>query len=210
MGAIVLALALLGVARWRRQGKGQLAAVLILPMAVTLLASILHRYPFGGSRVDLFLVPAVLLLAAAGLSELAGRLPAPRRNWAWAAAAPLLISGASQATYHLFAPRCTSHLRPAVRFVQNHYQDGDTIVLAGSETPQIFYTYWPRPPCKVVILPDRQTVPLTGRFWCVCEFAPGEFAKKRKPTIDLESAGAAAIADESYLGRGGAAMLFVR
>ena len=120
----------------------------------------------------------------------------------------MLLSGLIQAGYHLYLPRCSSHLRPALNFVRSHYQPNDTIVLTGGATWPVFYTYWPNPPVPVIVLSDGQTTTVTGRFWCLCEFAPGEYQKKRKPNIDLVAAGATAVAGNQYLGKGGVVMLF--
>ena len=57
-----------------RQRRG--AAVLVLPILLTLAAAALRRYPFGlSARVNLYLVPAVLILAAAGMSWIWSKIP---------------------------------------------------------------------------------------------------------------------------------------
>ncbi len=49
-------------------------ALLILPILLTLAASALRRYPYGMSaRVNLYLVPSILILAAAGVSWICSR-----------------------------------------------------------------------------------------------------------------------------------------
>ena len=54
----------------------RVAAVLALPILLTLAAAALRRYPFGlSARVNLYLVPAVLILAAAGMSWIWSRIP---------------------------------------------------------------------------------------------------------------------------------------
>ncbi len=52
-----------GVSLWRRNRETQL--LLLSPVVPTLLASAVHKYPFGG-RLALFLVPILLLLMAEG------------------------------------------------------------------------------------------------------------------------------------------------
>ena len=209
-GFVMLPLAVLGVVGWWRAGMRERVAVLMTPVVLTIAAAGLHQYPFGGTRVTQFLVPAVLLLSAEGVVELARRLPARSSRWAWLAAAPTLLSGGWQAGYHLVVPRCTSHLRPAVQWVQARYEPGDSILVVGANTWPVFYVYWPDPPAGTVVVPDGTTVRPAGRFWCVCEYAPGEFSKKRKPTVDLASAGASPIHSGDFVGRGGAAFLFDR
>jgi hypothetical protein len=185
-------------------------AIFVFPAALTLVASAAHRYPFGGARVDLFLIPAVLLLAASGVTELQAMLPPHRSAWALAAAAPLVLMGIGQAGYSLVVPRCSSHLRPAVDFVKSHDLPGDEIVLEGDETWPVFFCYWPNPPGTVAMVKDGGTATTSGRFWCVCEYAPGEFARKRKPTIDAIARGATPVPGNSFTGRGGSAFLYAR
>ena len=56
-------------------GKGKrIVALLVLPMLLTLAAAALRRYPYGMSgRVNLYLVPSVLILTAAGASWIFSR-----------------------------------------------------------------------------------------------------------------------------------------
>jgi hypothetical protein len=72
----------LGVLLLMRKQKG-VTALLVLPVLLTLGAAAIRRYPYGVSaRVNLYLVPAILLLAALGatwLCTLAARVIAPRK-----------------------------------------------------------------------------------------------------------------------------------
>jgi len=56
-----------GVAIFRERRRS--IALLILPVALTLIASLMHRYPFEG-RLLLFLAPSVLLLVGAGIGRM--------------------------------------------------------------------------------------------------------------------------------------------
>jgi len=204
MGAIFLLLAGLGIWKWSRDEKLSRVSVFVAPVLLTLVAAAAHAYPFGQTRVDFFLIPGILILAGAGLDSLG------KPQWLWLAAAPMLASGLWQAVYHLPFPRCTSHIRPAVEWVKEHRQSDDAILLIGQNSWLVFYTYWPDVEGDVRNVGDAQTAEVSGRFWCVCEFAPGEFNKKRRPVIDLVSLGARHWKDLDYMGRGGAAMLFER
>lgn len=207
LGVIILLLAILGIVRLHRAGNDQFLAILTFPIALTLLAAIAHVYPFGGTRVDGFLVANTLILAGAGLSELARRLPSPRQ-WALLAATPMVASGLWQDTVHLIQPRCSSQLRPAVQWVQKQERLGDSILLIGDGTWSVFYVYWPNPAGLVQFVDGKKPTHVSGRFWCVCEYAPGEFARKRKPAIDVIASGATPIPSAGFVGKGGAALLF--
>jgi hypothetical protein len=64
----------LGAVLLLRKGRKSVIALLLLPMLLTLAAAAFRRYPYGMSaRVNLYLVPAVLLLAAAGASWLCSK-----------------------------------------------------------------------------------------------------------------------------------------
>ena len=72
----------LGAVLLVRKGKS-VVALLVLPILLTMAAAALRRYPYGMSaRVNLYLVPAILILAAAGASWLCSkaRLPVARRG----------------------------------------------------------------------------------------------------------------------------------
>ncbi len=63
---VIFACFALGTVLLLRNGKSKVA-LLVLPILLTLVAAALRRYPFGiSARVNLYLVPAVLVLAAQG------------------------------------------------------------------------------------------------------------------------------------------------
>lgn len=67
---------LVRLARWRERS---LLVLLLAPFGLALMASILGRYPYGGSaRTMLFVAPAICLLAGLGASRVMACLPALR------------------------------------------------------------------------------------------------------------------------------------
>jgi hypothetical protein len=91
--ATTLALVALGAALLVRRG-ARVASVLLAPVALTLIASALHAYPFSG-RAVLFLVPIFVLAAAEAGGLLAEGLAAagiPRAAAATLIVAPLLAA----------------------------------------------------------------------------------------------------------------------
>jgi hypothetical protein len=100
------ALALVGVAggiRLWRSGRRTWVVLLGVPAGLALLASYLHAYPWGGARVEVFLLPATTLLIAAGIPPLWSWLLARTRLGTFALAALLLASPALTA-YRLVVP----------------------------------------------------------------------------------------------------------
>jgi hypothetical protein len=96
-GLLALGLFVVGVVSlWRRRAWGVLT-VLLAPIALAMLASALHRYPFHG-RVLMFLVPSFLVPMAEGVAAIG-------RRWRWAVMAGLiaflLVSAVSDTIYIL-------------------------------------------------------------------------------------------------------------
>ncbi|MBY0524156.1 MAG: glycosyltransferase family 39 protein [Gemmataceae bacterium] len=110
----IAALALLTGGTWLFQTRPFALAALLLPTLFALLASGLHKYPFG-NRLILFLVPGILIVVAAGAERI--------RAWSWPEARPLGIAFLSLL---FFAPVVGT----AGRFVQHSGADEITPLLA--------------------------------------------------------------------------------
>jgi hypothetical protein len=62
--------ALIGAIHLWRHGQKVLVLLLTVPAGLALLAAYLRAYPWGGARVEIYLLPALALLIAAGLPPL--------------------------------------------------------------------------------------------------------------------------------------------
>ncbi|GIW74493.1 MAG: hypothetical protein KatS3mg103_1015 [Phycisphaerales bacterium] len=79
-----LACVLVGLAWLVRRGRWTLVVLLLGPVVLALAAGLMQRYPFGQpTRLQLYLAPALCLLAGQGLALLLGRLQAWVRAPAW-------------------------------------------------------------------------------------------------------------------------------
>ena len=222
LGGLLMFLCAAGTLWLARSGRGQLAAICLLPVAWTVASGCLHLYPFHGSRVTLFLLPGLLLLGGFGLDLLA-RIPlAPRRRalLVAVAGAPFLLSGLITCSYHLFVPRSRSMIAPAVRYVRAHRRPGEALFLIGEgkdrNQPALntglcldLLCYWPDapPPLYTTMPPPRQIA--EPRFWLVFAFLPGHRLTYMQPLLDR----LAAVAEEEdrfIAPGGGAAILFHR
>src|SRR5262249_9142927 len=128
------ALALFVGCRYLAAGRARELALLLSPLPFVLLASGLHKYPFG-DRLVLFLVPSVLLLIAAGAEQVRARTAAvfPFLGTAFVGLlflAPVLASGGK-----LLQPGRGDELRPALGYLRDHRQKDDLIY--------IYTTSWP-------------------------------------------------------------------
>lgn len=105
-----------------------LLGMLALPILLALAASAAHEYPFG-RRLILFLVPALVLLIAAGASRLR---EATAKAAAWVAPialALLLFEPVFAEAHALVRPRRHEDMRPAVVYLKEHWRPDDTLYL---------------------------------------------------------------------------------
>ena len=159
-----LGLALYGAQRLARRD-ALAAALLFLPVGLTLLVSGLERYPFDG-RLVLFLAPAVLCACAAGLEPLLARArPGRARGWSL-----LLIALTSPFLWHagkaLLRPGALVYreeLRPALSELASAHQPGESVLLNTWASPAWQY-YAPRLGLSEVepTISPRQEDELTG------------------------------------------------
>lgn len=99
------------------------AALLCGPVLLTLAAAEARAYPFG-RRVDLFLLPLLLLLAVAGADRL-GRFLTRRKLGEYASA--LLLPIAFTALWQSPPPYKAEHIRPVIEQISDNWRNGDTL-----------------------------------------------------------------------------------
>src|SRR5205823_13884569 len=102
---------------------------LIGPTCVVIVASLLQKYPFDASRLDLVTLPQVCLLFGAGLDYLESAVPRRVAGIWWGLAVPIIGIGFGISVSRLIQPHFRSHIRPAVAFVREHRQPGEAIYL---------------------------------------------------------------------------------
>lgn len=120
-----------------------IALLLFAPFPLTLLASALQRYPFGG-RLIFFLVPFIVLFMSNGLSliyELFVRWNHRSGLLVYGIIALLLLGiPGYEATQNFISPPMEEHIKPVLEYIQANDQAGDTIyVYSGSVTPFRYY-----------------------------------------------------------------------
>lgn len=119
-----------------------LLLLLTAPIALTLLASGLERYPFGGDlssagRVILFLVPSFILIMAAGLDGLRRERSRPARVLGYALMGILL--GAPMAQAAVLIPYGRSELKPVLRYMRQQWRPGDVAYIHYDAKPSFLY-----------------------------------------------------------------------
>ena len=100
-----------------------LGTLVVGPVVLTLVASLFHAYPFG-VRVDLFLLPLLLLAVVAGADYLAQLLI---RRRAGEYTPLLLLPFAITTLLHQPPPHRPEHLRPVMQYVSDHWKAGDAL-----------------------------------------------------------------------------------
>jgi hypothetical protein len=102
--------------------------LLLTPLVATLAASTLHRYPFRG-RLLLFLVPSLILLIAAGLERIRTQTSETLPYFSFLLIGFLFLHPLLDAGSGLIKPRTKEEIKPVIRYVENHRQDGDVLYL---------------------------------------------------------------------------------
>lgn len=184
-GGLTLAMIVLGAAGLITTRRADLLVILIGPVVLTLMAALAQQYPFNGSRVTLFLLPQLLLLAAAGCEFTARLLPSPWAGFWWALPLVLLIVGVTGAVSRFAHPLVRSQIRPAVEYVREHRQEGEALYITGTSShgridPEgregrhlELLCYWRHPPEPFHSLwPGAANIP-EHRFWVVYAFDAG-------------------------------------
>jgi len=158
----MLALFLIGLVSlfWRDTRSGPVCTLWVggwvwmfaISLALTLAASSLQKYPFGG-RMGLFALPGLLICAGEGLETLrvAATRTAPRESAAFTAklhlgtAAALLLAGvlaygpSTLAVDQAIAPKMTENIAPTMAYLQANYRPGDGIYLYRMAIPAFRY-----------------------------------------------------------------------
>jgi hypothetical protein len=207
LGWLMVLLAGAGGVLLYRTNRLQLLGSCLAPIGLVIVAACVQKYPFGGSRVTVFLLPGVCMLAAAGVEQLRLHLGKEHRRWWWVAIVPFLGMGLVQGTYHLFSPRTKSHIRPVAAYVRERRQADEAIyVMDGRRANRSLemFCYW-RPEGPVYTDRRPRGAIATERFWIVAAIEPGDF-EHLSPILKY----VASVARERgrYEVRGGIALLF--
>ena len=197
LGAALIALAVLGgTGVWHHARRVELG-VLTLPVLLALVASLLHRWPFGGNQHMVFAAPAVLVLVGEGMESMRGRLTQWHRWAGWAAVTLLLAPGVGSAMYHIVVPRQRHEVRPVIEFVQQHRALGDQLLVL---CPAEFEFYTGRDQRGALEEPNP-----SARIWFIATGAVGGTFPRQDLLNRLSARRVRLLAIEEY---GAAAYLF--
>jgi len=133
---LVLALFLIGCFWLLLKNKTHLL-ILIGPIAFTMLASGLHKYPFG-RRLLLFLIPPVLLVVGAGAEYIIEKKRPYSALIGGAIVALLLFQPVGGATRNMLHPRAQD-IRPVLEYVRDRRKPGDVIYVYHHQRESFLY-----------------------------------------------------------------------
>lgn len=100
--------------------------ILIGPIAATLLASAMHKYPFKG-RLILFLAPFFVIFIAEGIKRIWEKSRHNSLAIGVIFAILIFIYPVSWAAYHVKKPISRSEMRPVLNYIQDYWKPGDII-----------------------------------------------------------------------------------
>jgi hypothetical protein len=132
--------AILGVAKLHAGNQGRFL-LLLSPMAVTLIASWLHCYPFE-NRLLLFMVPAIILSFAVGLETIhsATRKTLPLLSVLFVGF--LLLYPSLKGIWHFAKPKGVEEIRLPLEYVEKHRSKGDILYCYYGAVPAFeYYTH---------------------------------------------------------------------
>jgi hypothetical protein len=137
LAACAAVLALVGLREFARD-RWPVAVALALPVGFLLLASGLHKYPFGG-RLLLFLIPFGVLLVSAGLWALFEAAREKNRFAALALVGVFVFSAAWQTVDALRRPQRYEQLDPILNQARGEIRPDDQVYVYYSAVPAFNY-----------------------------------------------------------------------
>ena len=122
---------------WRRLPVA--AACLLAPLVMTMAASMLRRYPFGG-RLLLFVVPLLHLGLGAAFAAVHEMTRSNSRTFLLILCGVVALAPLATTMQQLLLPRPPEYHRAAVGFIAKHLQPGDGVLLSGmAREPWTYY-----------------------------------------------------------------------
>jgi hypothetical protein len=122
---------------WRRDRT--ILALLMLPLALTLAAAMVHAYPFA-SRLVLFLVPSIVVLIGAGSAMIWESIKPGAKFVAVLILLSIYAPTAARDLFYVVVPQKREEIRPVLAYIRDHKQPGDLLyVFYISDVPFRYY-----------------------------------------------------------------------
>jgi hypothetical protein len=160
-GHALALLALIGAIHLWRQGQAILVLLLTVPGGLGLLAAYCHAYPWGGARVEVYLLPALAVLIAAGLPPV-GQWLRCRSRLGLLGLAVVMLWPAWLSVCRVVDPWMRADCAGAAAYVLAHRQAGDHVI--GNHWEYVYY--FRRLESDFTFLDDMTTLP-DSPLWLV-------------------------------------------
>lgn len=196
--------ALAGAWTWFSQGRRSVLALLAAPILLTLIAALMGRFPFGGSRLTVFLAPGLMILGGAGFDGIL-QLARSTRWEKLARALPVVLIGigAIEAMVYLALPRHRSYSRPVTHYVLAHRRPDEPVHVLGAV--ESFLPYWDQTPRPASGFDAK--APQADAMWFVFNFKDARDWRKATQQITLREN---YRLTDTFKVRGGAALRYER
>jgi hypothetical protein len=220
VGYLLAVLVLVAIPWLASRRRAEVWLMALAPLALTLFASCLRQYPYGGSRLTLFTLPGFFLLVAAGGEAIRQKLPGHLQPAWWLLPISVLGYGLTWGIIRTANPQYHSYLRSSIVYLEQHRQPDEPIYCLGEvelNAPRSIFSgrhveilcYWPNPPGKVVTVVRSFDQITENRFWVLVPF----HMQDGKPALTKAMKLLVPIATpiEKFVDpRGGAAILYQR
>ena len=166
IGGVLLVSSIVGAWSLYARGRASVLAVLLAPMALAAVAALVHRYPYGGSRLLVFAAPGLAMISAEGLLRCwrsARRLSSRWRAPAQAAVMVAILSPLVLASVRAVAPRSRPDTAGAADYVRAQRHATDFVASARWE----YRFYFRDLGTRFVFLEAGIPLPAVDRIWLV-------------------------------------------
>jgi hypothetical protein len=133
-------LGLFGLGIWslNRRGLRPVALLLLLPLLLTMSAAVFHQYPFQWGRVELFLLPSVMILVAEG-TEWCWRLYDGRGRWLCAVPVVLVLVLGGYSALGNRDHFVDSGVKPVLEEIKSKWRPADHLYVYHGDAQQFLY-----------------------------------------------------------------------
>ena len=174
LGGLLLFAAILGIWILWKKPAHSLLILLAAPMALTFFAGCLGQYPWGGTRLTMFLIPFQCLLAGIGIAALRDLLPGP---WRLIQLIPAAVPATMivLAVYHLAIPRSHGDMRQAAKYLADHRAAGEAVYVMGPQSVEEARWFLPQADSGILSMENPSAPISVHQFWMVFSFEPRRF-----------------------------------
>lgn len=122
---LAIAFFIIGCFCFYRRKRGEIF-VILSPIALTLFAASIHKYPFHG-RLVFFLTPLFILLISEGISQLITNHNLYVKSISLICAILVLIQPLRETIPLFYTPELREEIRPIIEYIQTHKKDSDSL-----------------------------------------------------------------------------------